>query len=299
MLINANTLRSLYTGFSAAFAGGFAGAASVYDRVATRVPSTTSENEYGWLGQIPGFREWIGDRHIQSMAVHDYALKNKPFEMTIGVNRDHIEDDNLGIYAPMFSEMGRAGATFPNELVFGLLKDGFSQNCYDGQYFFDTDHPVINEDGSTGTVSNTGGGSGTPWFLLDTSRALKPLIFQDRKPFNKLVRMDADTDEAVFSRKEFRYGVDGRCNVGFGFWQMAYGSKQTLNAAAYAAARAAMGSLKADRNGKPLGIMPNLLVVPPELESAGRKILNSEYAAGGETNEWKGTAELLVVPWLA
>ena len=51
--------------------------------------------------------------------------------------------------------------------------------------------------------------------------------------------------------------------------------------------------------GRPLGIKPNLLVVPPALESAGRKILNSENASGGETNEWKGTAELLVVPWLA
>lgn len=52
-------------------------------------------------------------------------------------------------------------------------------------------------------------------------------------------------------------------------------------------------------NGLPLGLTPNLLVVPPSLESAARKILNSEYAAGGETNEWKGTADLLVSPWLA
>ena len=54
-----------------------------------------------------------------------------------------------------------------------------------------------------------------------------------------------------------------------------------------------------DSNGRPLGIKPNLLVVPPALESKGLKLLNSENAAGGETNEWKGTAELLVVPWLA
>lgn len=52
-------------------------------------------------------------------------------------------------------------------------------------------------------------------------------------------------------------------------------------------------------HGNPLGLMPNLLVVGASNESAGRKILNSEYASGGETNEWKGTAELLVCPWLA
>ena len=51
--------------------------------------------------------------------------------------------------------------------------------------------------------------------------------------------------------------------------------------------------------GNPLGLMSDLLLVPPSLESAARKILNSEYAAGGETNEWKGTAELFATPWLA
>ena len=59
-----------------------------------------------------------------------------------------------------------------------------------------------------------------------------------------------------------------------------------------------MMNFKSD-GGRPLGIRPRLLLVPPSLESAARKLLNSEYAAGGETNEWKGTAELLVCEWLA
>tara|TARA_A100001391_G_scaffold50885_1_gene30956 strand:- start:33823 stop:34719 length:897 start_codon:yes stop_codon:yes gene_type:complete len=298
MDINNSNLNSLYTGFSAAFTGGFKGVAPLWSRVATRVPSTTSENEYGWLKDLPGFREWLGDRIVKSIEADGYKIKNRHFENTVGVNRDHIEDDNLGIYSPLFSELGRLAAVFPDELVWALLKDGFATECFDGQFFFDTDHPVLDADGEIQSVSNTGGGSGTPWFLLDTSRALKPLIFQERKTFNKLVRKDKDEDDNVFHRNEFIYGSDGRCNVGFGFWQMAYGSKQTFNAAAYGAARAAMGSFKGD-HGRPLGIMPNLLVVPPSLESAARKVLNSEYAAGGETNEWKGTAELLVVPWLA
>lgn len=298
MLINAATLRSLYTGFSTAYQAGFAGVEPLYSRISTTVPSTTRENEYGWLGQIPRLREWIGDRQIKSVETHGYTIKNKPFEATIGVDRDDIEDDNIGIYTPLFSEFGRSAAVFPDELVWSLLKAGFSTECYDGQYFFDTDHPVLDENGEPQSVSNFGGGAATPWYLLDTSRALKPVIYQSRKPFNTLIRQDRETDENVFMKKEYRYGLDGRCNVGFGFWQMAYGSKQALDGASYAAARAAMQSFKGDY-GRPLGIAPNLLVVPPSLESAGRKLLNSEYATGGETNEWRGTAELLVVPWLA
>jgi hypothetical protein len=76
--------------------------------------------------------------------------------------------------------------------------------------------------------------------------------------------------------KQFLYGADGRWAVGFGFWQWTWGSKQTLDATHYATARAALSSMKGDY-GRPIGIMPDLLVVPPSLESAGRKLLNSEY----------------------
>lgn len=297
MLVNAANLDSLRVGFSTAFQSGLGQAQSMHDRVATMVRSTQMEQSYGWLGKIPNVREWIGPRAVQNLMQHDYAIKEKPWELTIGVDRDHIETDNLGIYTPLFTEMGMSSEAFRQQLVFDLLKAGFSTNCYDGQFFFDTDHPVLDDDGNEISVANTDGGSGTPWFLIDTNRALKPIILQERKNF-EFVAKDQLTDDNVFNNKEFVYGTDARMNVGFGFWQFAWGSKQTLDASAYAAARAALTGMKGDY-GRPLGLMPNLLVVPPSLESAGRRILNSEYGTGGVTNEWKGTAELLVVPWLA
>ncbi len=297
MKINSASLDALRVGFKTSFQGGLGQAQSQYQRVATVVPSSTREEKYGWLGKIPGMREWLGDRVVQNLMEHDYAIKNRDFELTISVDRNDIEDDTLGTYAPLFTEMGMSTGAHPDLLTFALLKAGFTTNCFDGQYFFDTDHPVLDANGVAQSVSNTGGGGGTEWFLLCTNRALKPIIFQERKK-PEFVARDDPKDESVWRRKQFEYGVDARNNVGFGFWQMAYGSRQTLNAAAYATGRAALASMKGDY-GRPLGLIPNLLVVPPALESAGRKILNSEYASGGETNEWKGTAELLVVPWLA
>ena len=41
------------------------------------------------------------------------------------------------------------------------------------------------------------------------------------------------------------------------------------------------------------------LLEQKKLESAALKIVNSELGANGESNEWKGTAEVLVAPWLA
>ena len=298
MLINSANLRTLYTGFSTAFQGGFTGVQPQYTRAAMTVPSATRVNEYGWLKAMPRIREWIGDRVVQNLETQGYTIRNRSFESTIAVSKDDLDDDNLGIYAPIFSEFGRSAATFPDELVWALYKSGFSTFCFDGQYFFDTDHPVLDADGVTiNSVANTDGGAGAPWFLIDDSRVIKPVIYQLRRAFD-LTRMDAATDEVVFNRKEYRYGTDGRCNVGYGFWQLAWGSKQALDAAHYEAARAALANMKGDY-GRPLGVQGRLLIVPPSLEGAGRRLLNSEYAAGGETNPWKGTAELLVVPWLA
>ncbi|MCM3419050.1 Mu-like prophage major head subunit gpT family protein [Sphingopyxis alaskensis] len=297
MLINNANLRTLGTGFNGAYKRGLGQAASMLSVIATTINSTTSQNEYGWLGKMKGMREWLGDRVVNSIATHGYTIKNKDWEDTVEVDRNDIEDDNIGIYSPLFEEMGRATAAHPDELAWSLLRDGFNQLCYDGQNFFDTDHPVLDANGDVQSVSNSGGGAGTPWFLIDDTRALKPIIFQQRKAA-QFVSKDSPTDENVFRRKKFLYGVDARYNVGFGYWQFAYGSKQALDAAAYAAARAAMQGMKGDY-GRPLGLKPTLLVVPPALEAAGLEILNAERDAGGATNVWKGTAKLVVVPWLA
>lgn len=298
MQVNRANLQSANVGFSAAFSAGLAMATALYPRIATKITSTTKTQEYGWIGQFPGMREWIGDRVINGLAKHGYSLTNKAYETTIAVDKDDFEDDNLGIYAPMFQQLGQNAQTFPDLLVWGLLKNGFSTPCYDGQYFFDSDHPVVDASGNLQSVANTDGGSGTSWFLVDDTRALKPLLFQERKPFSNLIRKDQETDDNVFFKKEFVYGIDGRCQVGFGFWQMAWGSKQTLDATHYEAARVGLGSLKAD-NGNPLAINPRVLIVPPSLEGAAREIVGNQYNAAGGSNKWYGTAEVLVVPYLA
>ena len=181
MLINTPNLEAIRVGFNTAYKRGLGQAETQYTRIATVVPSSTRESRYGWLGKMPNMREWLGPRLIQGLAEHDYSVKNKDFELTIGVDRNDIKDDNLGIYEPMFVEMGESTAAHPDLLTFGALANGFATECYDGQYFFDTDHPVIAEDGSMTTVANTDGGAGAPWFLLSTNRSLKPMIFQDRE----------------------------------------------------------------------------------------------------------------------
>lgn len=64
------------------------------------------------------------------------------------------------------------------------------------------------------------------WYLFCTKRYIKPFVFQEReKP--KLVCKNRENDDNVFFDDEIIYGIKARYNVGFGLWQLAYGSTGT------------------------------------------------------------------------
>ncbi len=295
MILNAANLSILNQSFSAAFQLGLGGAQPMWGQIATLVPSTTAEQKYAWLGKFTKFREWIGERQYQNLAQHDYAVKNKTWENTVTVTRDEIEDDHYGIYKPVIQQLGQDAAEHPDELVFSLLKAAFSTPCYDGQYFFDTDHPV-GPPGKQVSVSNFQGGSGTAWYLFDTTKVLKPLIYQKRRDYAFQSKTNL-SDENVFKQNEFVWGADGRGNVGLGLWQLGYGSKEALSTSSYADARAAHQSLVGD-NGKPLVIRSSELWVPPSLEQEALEVVQAERLANGATNVMRNLSKVVVCPWL-
>lgn len=297
MIINQGNLQILFTGYRANFQAGFSGVTPTWSQIATEVPSTTKTEKYGWLGQWPRIREWVGDRAVQSIGAHDYSISNKAFESTVAVPRDDIEDDTFGVFAPLMTEMGRSVAAFPDELVFDLARKGWAEHGYDKVPFFAANHKVLDDKGKEKEVSNTGGGAGAPWFLLDTSRALKPFIFQKRRAFDFVTKDNPKTSDHVFNRNEYVYGSEGRCNVGFGFWQMAFGSKQALTKANFRAARTAMMKNTGDY-GRPLGIMPTLLVVGPSNGDAARDTILAERDAARATNTDRNLVKILETPWL-
>lgn len=265
--------------------------------VAMEVPSTTSKNDYGWLNALPRVRKWIGDRIVKRLAASGYSITNDDYELTVGVKRNDFEDDNLGIYTPIAQEMGNSTNAHYDELVFGAMKDGFANPCYDGQPFFDTDHPILDADGNETVFSNFGGGAGEAWFLVPKGTVLKPVILQKRKDF-AFVSKDALTDDNVVFQKEFVYGADARHAVGYSLPQLCWGDKNTLDAAHFNTALQAMMEMKAD-NGQQLGLAEFSLVVGPSNRANGSKIVNSMLIDGGDSNPNYQAATLVVVPWLA
>ena len=149
MVINPQTLRGIYVAFNTIFNKALTEVQPMYTEIASVIPSTTDSETYAWLGDIPGMREWIGDREVQNLTASDYTIKNKDFELTVGVDRNAIEDDKLGIYNVRIEMLAQSAATHPDELIFKLLADGFTTKCFDGQPFFSAAHKIGEK-----TVSN-------------------------------------------------------------------------------------------------------------------------------------------------
>lgn len=285
-------LETAAIGFNTSFNQGMEAVKPTWNRIAMEVPSSAKGNFYPWLKGVPGFREWIGSRHIHRLEAEGFQVINKKFEHTLGVSREDLEDDNLGVYTPVFQMQGAAAAELPDELVWGLLPSGFTAPIWDGQYFFDTDHPVLGKDGKEVSVSNFGGGTGTPWFLVCTGAVRKPFLFQKRTEV-EFAAKNRKEDDNVFFDDEYLFGARMRCTAAFGFWQMVYASRQPLTEANFNAAYDAMVSIKGDY-GRPLANKPNLLVVPTNLRAAANEVIKAERLANGATNTNRDLVEIHV-----
>lgn len=210
----------------------------------TVIDSDTEFNTYNWLAAMAGMREWLGPRIVESFKERSFTIYNKHYEKTLEVNADQLDDSPMTAVADASLRMAiflEGARKLEDDLLFnpsstamgaisGLLALATTSTCYDGQFFFDTDHPT-DLDG-TGTQSN----------YESTAFALTSANFQT--------------------------------------------------------ARARMMGYKGE-NGRPLGIMPNLLVVPPALEKAAHDIVTAEFGSSGATNIQRGMAQVAVVPELS
>lgn len=297
LLVNKQTLGNVFISLKTSFNNAFGATPTVWQKIAMRVTSTTSQNDYAWLSKFPRMREWIGDKNVKALEAFKYTIPNKDWEATIEVDRNDIEDDQLGIYGPQAQMAGESAAQLPDEIVMALVNDAFTNLGFDGQYFFDTDHLVagasvsnkltvalsaasqaaaiasygaartamrkfkddegrplninpnvllvppaledialalINNDrlddgkanlykGTAQVVVDARLASDTAWYLLDTTKPVKPFIYQERKA-PLFVEQTSQENDDVFMRKKFKFGAEARASGGYGFWQLAVGS---------------------------------------------------------------------------
>lgn len=270
-------------------------------RVASLIQSGTKIEDYAWLGEVDNMRLWDGPKIVNRLKAYEYSLTNQDFEKTYAVKKNDIKDDKYGVYASYADRLAETVKRWRDDLVWDALQAGTTTNCYDGQFFFDTDHPVGKNTTTNVSNINTGGGGNGAWYLMDTRRSLKPLIFQERQAptFDSIVSME---DMSVFLTGEWTFGVEARGAAGYGLWQTAYSDDRPLTAANFRADRLAMRNLENDE-GRSLGIDPNVIVVGRANEDTARDLfgLPDTTTRGTNTtavNPESRAVEIIVVPEL-
>ncbi|EAA6550544.1 head protein [Salmonella enterica subsp. diarizonae] len=297
MIINKTNIKGFFVNLRLTFQDALKRAPAQWEKVAMKTPSNTKSEDYNWFNDFPAMRLWIGEKKVKQLAASRYTIVNKDWETTIEVDRNDLEDDNTGQYALKARGAGESAADLPGNIVFDLVNNGFKNTCFDGQYFFDSDHPQGNgfasnkgkkalscatqaaamasfgaarkvmqrytddegrplsitprvllvppelqdvantlmtaerlEDGKPNLYRGAAEVvveprllSPTAWFLLDTSRAVKPFIYQERKA-PVLVEQTSEENDNAFMRRKFRFGAEARAAGGYSFWQLAYGS---------------------------------------------------------------------------
>lgn len=112
--------------------------------------SDQASEEYAWLGMPPALREWIGGRQAKGFSQNGITITNKHFEATLEIALRDMRRDKTGQIEARVNEFAQRGDSHFASLLSTLIANGPSTVCYDGQYFFDTDH----SEGSSGTLDN-------------------------------------------------------------------------------------------------------------------------------------------------
>lgn len=250
----------------------------------TVVPVSTKETEFPIAGSTAPMRVWEGSRIVRSVKRNAYKIKTQKFESTLSLSVEDEEDDNLDVYMPSIETMAIQTGNWKSQRVHKALEaNGIG---YDDQPFFSATHPEMGAN-----VSNVQTGASPAWYVFDTSKPLKPMLFaQYKAPVIKA--KTSDQDDNVFWKDEYVWGARARGEAGYGLWQMAYKSKAALDGPNFEDAVEAMRSRK-DEYGESLDIIPNLLVVPPQLEWDARRLFGPQVVEA-TTNIYQGAIQVLV-----
>lgn len=249
MLINTQNLQFLYFQFLQTFQVFYSKQPTYYQFYSSEMPSSTDENVYGWIAEMSGMVEWTGARQVDDVIARDYRLRNKDWEKTISLERNKVLDDTWQLFGQAVEMLALQGAWWPDDRCTQTLVDGTTTECFDGQFFFDTDHPVDLNNAGAGTYSNklTGG------------------------------TYDLSVDPV----------------------------------AAWGAAKATAMKYVGE-SGRPLNVVLDTLMVPPDLERYALQVANAQLTAqaiknvggtenvagAGVTNVWQGSIRVIVNPRL-
>lgn len=115
----------------------------------TTVPSNGNLEEWSWMGDLPGFEEWKGERKLAGLDGYKLRIANKDWSNGLRVKANDFKDDKLGLLPPQVAGLAMKARRHRWDMMVKLLANGFAGNVYpevgnglgyDGGFFFSTTH---------------------------------------------------------------------------------------------------------------------------------------------------------------
>jgi phage major head subunit gpT-like protein len=139
MDINAANMTALQKSFNTLFQQGLAfNAGTDVSFLMRDFPSTTAANFYAWIDQIPGFREWLGDRVFKNVRGQKFEILNRDWEDSVSMSKNEILDDQYVVYGPLVQMMAEAWITLKRKIAIDVLTA--NPASFTGKAFFADDH---------------------------------------------------------------------------------------------------------------------------------------------------------------
>lgn len=132
-LLNSNDIvADFYPRYEAEIAGQWATA------VGFPVQADLETENYRFLGQTAGLREWLGGRHESILNRFSYSLTSKKYEDTLAIPVDDLRRDKTGQLRVRIADMAKKASQHWNSLVSTLITA--NGNAYDAVAFYATSH---------------------------------------------------------------------------------------------------------------------------------------------------------------
>lgn len=147
-------------GFHAAFLGQLAVAPDPLEQLYATVNSTNAAEQWEWLGDLPGFTEWLGDRKLGRIKRFRLRVENKDWASGVRVHQNELADGQADMLRIKIATLAAQARKHRTDLMVQMLINGFSGTAfpdvsnglaYDGAFFFSTTHTA---EGETTTQSN-------------------------------------------------------------------------------------------------------------------------------------------------
>lgn len=176
-IANQSNLDAARVGFHAAFLAQLGLVPSMpLEQAFAEVNSTTAIEEWEWLGDFPGFSEWVSDRPMATLAAFKMRLTNRDWVSGLRLHQNQFKDDKLGLFSLSTAGLAQAARQHRADMAVQLLINGFAGTAYpdvsnglayDGKFFFDSTR-ATGSNKLTTALDDTGAGLDAAELLLGT-----------------------------------------------------------------------------------------------------------------------------------